>query len=296
MTIYDVVILAVVGLFAVWGLLRGLIRETFDAAGVIVGVLAARQFAPTLGAVLPPSAVPQLVRTIVASIIIIIGVWVAAKVSCVVVRKVIRHGPVKPLDRLGGALVGALKGALLVLAAAMLLAVTPVSLMLSRAERDSTLLHWTMTIARPLAERYRDVLAASIKKRKVGAMFNIAPTAEEAAQSIKSGIAPDKLSLDDISPETIDLIQQLLDDPALQGIDVEIHAGGIKFSTPAEGQIKPDQLSPETRRKVAELLNDPALERLDIERLIEGMGVELDQLSLPEEAEQLLKGLTEGQP
>ena len=139
MTVYDIIILVVMGIFSLWGLWRGIIREAFEAAGLIIGLLAARQFAPGLGAHIPPRAVPQLVRTIAVSIIILLAVYLVVKFVGMLVRKIVRHGPVKSMDRLGGFIIGAVKGALLILALAVIAAFMPFGGKLDSVAGDSPL-------------------------------------------------------------------------------------------------------------------------------------------------------------
>ncbi len=213
MTIYDIIILAVIAIFSIWGLWRGIIREAFDAAGLVIGVLAARQFAPAIGAQLPPQAVPQVVRTIIVSILILLVVWLIVRFVGAIVRKIIRHGPVKSVDRLGGFLVGALKGILLVLALAILVAVTPLGNVLDAAAGDSPIYGTTMKVAHSLANRYREALGTAIRKRTMQAVASVKKTgdpqrlskaADQTASNLKDrikGLTTLKISLDTLSPK-----------------------------------------------------------------------------------------------
>lgn len=285
MSLYDIVILFVIGIFALWGLWRGIIREAFDVAGLVIGVLAARQFAPPIGAVLPPQAVPQIVRTIIVSIVILLIIWLAVKIVGMIVRKIIRHGPVKSMDRMGGFLIGALKGILLILALAILMAATPLSNVLDALADESPVYGITMKIAKPLAKRYREAFEASIREKVKAAIPAVISTADpdnikkvaemlSAIPRQKSGKLSDgeadissiSISLDTISPETERAMKDVLRDLAPPGIDMERSFDLMKKSGVVI-DIQLDDLDPETRSLVKMLANNPALSDVDLEKL-----------------------------
>ncbi|MDP8238004.1 MAG: CvpA family protein [Candidatus Hatepunaea meridiana] len=289
MTVHDIVIIVIIVLFAAWGWKRGIIRESFDAAGIIIGVLAARQFAPVLGAKFPPQAMPQLVRTIIASIIILILVWLGVKLLGGIVRGILRHGPLKSLDRLGGVLIGCLKGSLLVLALAILLAATPLCDFLDAfAGKRSPVYNTTMGLAKPLANRYRKALGYSIKKHKkliVKDLPKTIPTKEtieELAVVNESSIPPDmsrlQVSLDTLSPETEQKIRQLLKDQKVMGFSLEKVFDKLKASGTTL-DISLDDLSPEARKMAKSLIEDQSLTKDDIVKLADEAGIDPESIA-----------------
>ena len=275
MSVQDTVILVVIGIFALWGWWRGIIREAFDAAGLIIGVLAARQFAPALGAAIPIKIVPQLVRTIAVSVIILLVVWIAILFVGYLVRKIIRHGPVKSLDRVGGFMVGMLKGGVIVLALAILVAITPLGTLLDITSEKSPIYNTAMKMAKPLANRYRDALKKSVKGRVNKAVPAVIRSIDpekmkKAAKkfkemtlkvpSVQTGAAEKisslKISLDTISPQTEKVIKEILKDQEMLGVDMsklfdKLKESGTTLDIPLE------DLSPKARDLVKQIIEDP---------------------------------------
>jgi membrane protein required for colicin V production len=293
MTVYDIVILAVIGFFAIWGLWRGIIREVFDVTGLVVGILAARHFAPMLGAKIPPKAVALPTKTIILSVIILILVWLIIRIIGALIRKVVCHGPVKPLDRLGGFLVGIIKGALLILALAILVAITPLGDILSAPNKNSPVLSVTMRIARPLAERYRKALGSSLTKNINDALANMLENIKsenlpdsaksDAKQAFVSGMSGVeltslKISLDTLSPEADRVIQEILRDKKFMGLSAGLLYKKLKESgTVIDIDLK--QLSPEARQAALLVMQNPTLTGVNIDSVCSKTGVDLKKLA-----------------
>lgn len=289
MIIYDIIIIAAIAIFAILGFWRGVIRETFDAAGIIIGVLVASQFAPGIGAALPPKAIPQIIRMIGISILIILAVWLVARICCTIVRKVIRHGPVKSVDRLGGFVMGSLKGALVVLAIAVLVSIVPFQ---SKAVKNAPVYNTTMKIARPLAKSYRKALVKSIKeslnRAVVSTIDSVVPeSVKKTARKLKSNHHKDdssedigtlKITLADLSPESEKLFRGIIADQKLVGIDGDQVYDMLKESgTTLEIQLA--ELDPESRKQIKKYIDAEIKDEKDIERLSRDLGVDLGKLS-----------------
>jgi membrane protein required for colicin V production len=291
MSVYDIVILAVIGIFAVWGLWSGIIRESFDAAGIIVGVLAARQLAPGLGEKLPPQAVPQFIRTIVVSLLILLLVFFLAQISSAIIRKLIRHGPVKPVDRLGGFLIGALTGSLLVLAVTILIAIIPVQSIIDKATEEAPVFRATMNIAEPLAGRYRKALKKSFDeelKRFTQNALKAKPdnilkgTQGKTNSTPNSNTEPEianlQISLKDLSPESEQIIKEIIKHYDFPGVDGEqmfdmLKKSGMTLDIPI------NELNSETKGQLKGFLDDAALKDGRMEKLAGELGVDPELLS-----------------
>ncbi|MCF7809900.1 CvpA family protein [bacterium] len=291
MSIYDIVILAIIAIFAVWGFWRGIIRESFDAAGIIIGVLAARQFAPGIGAGIPPQAIPQFIRTIVISLLILLIVFFLAQISSAIVRKLIRHGPVKPVDRLGGFLIGTLTGSLLVLAIAILIAIIPVQSVIDKATEDAPVFRTTMKLATPLAERYRKALKKSFEKELKRLTENalkakpdkiLKATQGESSLNNAANSEPDidepeienlQISLSNLSPESEQIIKEIIKHYDLPGVDGEqmfdmLKKSGMTLDIPI------NELNSETKGQLKGFLNDAALKDGRMDKLAGELGVD----------------------
>jgi len=298
MTVYDIIILVVMGIFSLWGLWRGIIREAFEAAGLIIGLLAARQFAPGLGAHIPPRAVPQLVRTIAVSIIILLAVYLVVKFVGMLVRKIVRHGPVKSMDRLGGFIIGAVKGALLILALAVIAAFMPFGGKLDSVAGDSPLFGTTMKVAGSLAHRYKKALGTGVRKqtaravaavmKKTGDDRKLKRAAEGVATAVKpvtagmSGSAGEitgiSIQLDRLSPEADRLVKEILKDKNYLGLSAGLMYDKLKASGTVV-DIDLSELDSDARRAALLLLENPALTDVDLDKLSSETGVDLHRLA-----------------
>ena len=296
MTIYDIVILAIIGIFAIWGVWRGIIREVFDLTGLIIGVLAARHFAPGLGASFPPKAVPQVVKTIILSIVILLVIWLVVRIIGAIVRKIIRHGPVKSMDRLGGFLVGLFKGTVLVLAIAILIVITPFGNSLGAAGENSPVLNVTIKIARSMANRYRKALGLEIQKQTKKALASIKKQIEDSDLQIGGDVTEVlskmrdtgdskgnfemtslKISLDTLSPNADRIIKEILRDKNYMGLSAGMLYDKLK-SSGTTIDIDLSELSPEARRAAMVVMQNPTLEGIDIDKATEESGVNLKKL------------------
>lgn len=111
----DWAIVAVVGLSALLGLWRGLVREVFALAGWVVAIWLALRHASTLGAALPFDPGMPSVRTAVAALVIVVGVLIVATLMGWLLGKLLAAVKLGPLDRSLGGLFGLARGLLIVL-------------------------------------------------------------------------------------------------------------------------------------------------------------------------------------
>ncbi|MCC6850447.1 MAG: CvpA family protein [Deltaproteobacteria bacterium] len=135
----DVVLAVVLALFALRGFWRGFSREIFALIGLVGGVAAARAYYPDGMTMLPPE-VPEIARPAVAFLAIFLAATIAAKLAGIVAQRLLGLVLLSPLDRLGGIVLGAAKGAaLLALGVIVVRAITPPDA-LERACADSVLM------------------------------------------------------------------------------------------------------------------------------------------------------------
>ena len=101
-------------LFTVKGFLKGLIREVCSLLGLVVGGWAAFRFAPSLAVVMKPLLpLPPGVSTVLSFVLILIAsgflAWFVGHLLTAVFKLVLLGG----VNRIGGAVLGLLEGALL---------------------------------------------------------------------------------------------------------------------------------------------------------------------------------------
>lgn len=122
----DWTLLAVLLLSVVVGLWRGLVFELLSLAGWVAAFVAAQWFAPTVAPLLPfgtPGGALDFALAFALTFVVALLVWaIAAKL----IRLVLHATPLRPLDRLLGALFGLLRGLVLLLVVTTLVLLTPV--------------------------------------------------------------------------------------------------------------------------------------------------------------------------
>lgn len=168
----DVVLAVVLALFALRGFWRGFAREIFALIGLVGGVAVAGAYYPDAALMLPPE-VPDIARPAVAFLGIFVVVALAAKLAGLLVQRLFGLVMLSPLDRLGGVVFGAAKGAALVtLGVIVVRAITPPDA-LERACVDSVLMQ-------PILELTDDRGAAAALRRLPGPQPSPSPKAAGA--------------------------------------------------------------------------------------------------------------------
>jgi membrane protein required for colicin V production len=124
MTWLDYAVLGVFGVSIVWGAWRGLVRELIAILGWVIAFLAANLFAGPLGEAMPQAIPTPELRVAAAFVAVFVAALVLAGLLGLLLSKIVKAVGLGGLDRLLGALFGAARGVLLVLAAALLAGLT----------------------------------------------------------------------------------------------------------------------------------------------------------------------------
>lgn len=118
---------AVIGVFAaslVLGAWRGLVREVLSILGWVIAFLAANLFAGPLGPAMPQAIPSPELRVAAAYLAVFVGSLVATSLVALLLSKIVKAVGLGGADRLLGALFGAARGLLIVVAAALLAGLT----------------------------------------------------------------------------------------------------------------------------------------------------------------------------
>lgn len=121
----DIAMLVILAISAVVGLVRGLTFELLSLAGWFVAYFAGRWLEPWVAPHLPIGAQGSLLNQGVAfasAFLVVLMVW---SLLARAVSALIGATPLRPLDRLLGAVFGVVRGAVVLLAFATLVAYTP---------------------------------------------------------------------------------------------------------------------------------------------------------------------------
>jgi membrane protein required for colicin V production len=121
----DWILLAVLLLSMLLGLWRGLMVELLSVAGWIAAFVVAQMFATTVGQWLPmDGSVPQL-RYAAGFALAFVGTLIASSVAGWLAKKMLASVGLSGLDRLLGAAFGLVRGAIILLAVATVVLMTP---------------------------------------------------------------------------------------------------------------------------------------------------------------------------
>lgn len=123
----DWALLAVLALSVAVGLWRGLVFEVLSLLGWVVAYVAGQWLAPWVGEHLPVGAPGSAANHAAAFALAFVGVLVAWGLAARLVRLLISVTPLSLVDRMLGAVFGLLRGAVLLLAAATVVLMTPMA-------------------------------------------------------------------------------------------------------------------------------------------------------------------------
>jgi membrane protein required for colicin V production len=118
---------AVIGVFAISlivGAWRGLVREVVSILGWVIAFLAANLFAGPLGPSMPEAIPSPELRVAAAYVAVFVASLILTSLAGMILSKVVKAVGLGGIDRLLGALFGAARGVLILLAAALLAGLT----------------------------------------------------------------------------------------------------------------------------------------------------------------------------
>ncbi len=121
----DWTLLVVLAVSMVVGLVRGFVFEVMSLAGWVVAWFAAQWLAPWLGPQLPVGTAGSALNIATAFALSFVGVMIVWALLAKLVRMVVQATPLSLPDRALGAGFGFVRGAVLLLAVATLVALTP---------------------------------------------------------------------------------------------------------------------------------------------------------------------------
>ena len=114
MNLFDIIILAVLILFALKGLARGLVNETSSLTGLILGGWLAYRFYPALSVPIRTTLhLPEHVSAFLAFILLLLVTGIVAHIAGNILTAALKLVMLGSINRLGGILIGAAEGALL---------------------------------------------------------------------------------------------------------------------------------------------------------------------------------------
>jgi membrane protein required for colicin V production len=125
MPVLDWVFLAVLAASLLLGAWRGLVYEVLSVMSWIAAFIVAQMLAPDAAAVLPVERAPEAGRYAVGFVVVFIAVVFAGGLLAWVTRKLVQAVGLRPVDRTLGAMFGLIRGAVLLLAVAIVINMSP---------------------------------------------------------------------------------------------------------------------------------------------------------------------------
>ena len=125
MATLDWIFLSVLGASFLLGAWRGLVYEVLSVMSWIAAFVVAQWLAPDAAALLPVQRAPQAGRYAVGFVVVFIAVVFAGALLAWITKKLVQSVGLSPVDRTLGAAFGLLRGAVLVLAVAVVVNMSP---------------------------------------------------------------------------------------------------------------------------------------------------------------------------
>jgi len=125
MTPLDWVFVAVLAASLLLGAWRGLVYEVLSVISWIAAFVLAQWLAPDAAAMLPMGGAAESVRYAAGFVVVFIGVVFAGGLLAWLTKKLVQAVGLRPIDRALGAMFGLLRGAVLLLALAVVIGMTP---------------------------------------------------------------------------------------------------------------------------------------------------------------------------
>lgn len=121
----DGVLLAALLLSAVVGLWRGLVYEVLSVAAWVAAFVTAQAYASTVGALLPMGDASPALRLAAGFAAVFIATAFAGGLVAWAVKRMVSAVGLRPIDRVLGGAFGLLRGAVILLALAVVIGMTP---------------------------------------------------------------------------------------------------------------------------------------------------------------------------
>lgn len=124
MTFVDWTLLGILGLSFLIGAWRGLVYEVLSVFVWIAAFVLAQWFAPDVAAKLPMAGTAQSLRYAAGFVLVFVGTAFVAGLIVQLIKKMVVSVGLRPVDRTLGAVFGLLRGAILLLAIAVVMNMT----------------------------------------------------------------------------------------------------------------------------------------------------------------------------
>lgn len=147
----DWILLGILVLSFAIGALRGLVFEVLSVFVWIAAFVLAQWFAPEVAAKLPMAGTAQSLRYAAGFVLVFVGTAFVAGLLVQLIKKMVAAVGLRPVDRTLGAIFGLLRGAILLLAIAVVINMTALRSQADwQASQGATMLTELLTRLKPL--------------------------------------------------------------------------------------------------------------------------------------------------
>ena len=151
MTFVDWALIGILGLSFVVGAWRGLVFEVLSVFVWIAAFVLAQWFAPEVAAKLPMAGTAQSLSYAAGFVLVFVGTAFVAGLFVQVIKKMVAAVGLRPVDRTLGAIFGLLRGAILLLAIAVVMNMTALKSQADwQASQGATMLTELLSKLKPL--------------------------------------------------------------------------------------------------------------------------------------------------
>ena len=126
MTIFDYLVIFVLVSSMVIGVMRGMVREILSLVSWVAAFVIANAYGAALAHTLPPAIPGEVLRVIVAFIVLFIGARMLVGLLAMALGALIEAGGLSALDRVLGVIFGLGRGVVIVLAVVILCGMTSI--------------------------------------------------------------------------------------------------------------------------------------------------------------------------
>lgn len=113
MEITDIVLLAIIGIFAVRGLIKGLVHELFGIAAIIAAFVAAYKYSATVGSMFKTFDLSERSLNALGFVIVFIVAYLLVMIVAVFLERILVKVSLSEVNRGGGMVFGAFKAAVI---------------------------------------------------------------------------------------------------------------------------------------------------------------------------------------
>lgn len=114
MTVFDYMVLTIIGLSVIFSVMRGMVKEVLSILGWVAAFYVGKTYTSQLVPLMPPDIPSEPLRILAAFLVLFLATLLVATLLAIAISAVFKKAGLGWLDRLLGALFGVFRGLLIV--------------------------------------------------------------------------------------------------------------------------------------------------------------------------------------